>query len=447
MKDMTKRFAESMARFFYGAVLPGRVALCLIVVLLTIPTCYGYSRAAEKNGGPVTPPSTRESSPDAASASGAGYVVIAWNDLGMHCISPGYKEMAILPPYNNLWVQIVKRGNPPSIVTSGITVEYSIPHNTTASGKTDFWAYVSRLFGVSLPVGTGLTGNRLAGKLQLVGDHYEATGIPLLPYDDKGNWNPFQVATIKLKTSRGGLLKSTQAVLPVSDELNCAKCHAAGMDATLHITETGTVEGNILAAHDYYHGPFGVSTLGPSLYQSRPVLCANCHSSNALGKSGLQGVKSLSEDMHTWHKQFPDAGCYDCHPGAVTQCLRTGIGGMGYLGKTPTCATCHGDIGQVGDSIAQGRQPWLQEPTCQQCHGSNYSTGSALYRHSTGHGGLYCSACHNSPHAWWPSKLWADNVQPSKAQGTSYSIAKCGVCHTKKQQGDNPHVTYYPAKK
>ena len=27
------------------------------------------------------------------------YVVIGWNDLGMHCINPSFEELAILPPW------------------------------------------------------------------------------------------------------------------------------------------------------------------------------------------------------------------------------------------------------------------------------------------------------------------------------------------------------------
>ncbi|MGZ3591988.1 MAG: cytochrome c3 family protein, partial [Thermodesulfobacteriota bacterium] len=84
---------------------------------------------------------------------------------------------------------------------------------------------------------------------------------------------------------------------------------------------------------------------------------------------------------------------------------------------------------------------------CEQCHGTNYTTGGNLYRNSTGHGGVYCAACHSSPHAWWPSKLWADNMQPTKLQRAPYAIGDCRVCHTKKQTGDSPHVIYYPSTK
>jgi len=381
------------------------------------------------------------------------YVLIGWNDLGMHCINPSYKELALLPPFNNLWVQVIQRGDPPKIVTSGISLEYSIVNNTTVKGKTDFWQYVQQLFGISLPEGIGLTGNGLSGKMQLVGDHFEATGIPVLPYDDKMNWNPFQIAKVTLRDNPGKGNKTgqtIQVVLPVSDEIRCDMCHMQGMDGTVNLSNGGTdsVDTNILMVHDYYHGVNGISPplTSQNLVDMQPVLCAKCHSSNALGAPGIPGVKSVSLAMHSWHNgvdRASDGTCYSCHPGPLTQCLRTGISGMGYMGTTPTCQTgsCHGGISGMGDP---NRNPWVTEPNCEQCHGSNYSTGGTLYRHSKGHGGIYCAACHNSPHEWWPSKLWADNLLPMKLQRAPYAIGDCRVCHTRKMDGDNPHSTYYP---
>ena len=100
-------------------------------------------------------------------------VVLAWNDLGMHCLNPTYDELVILPPYNTLWVQVIERGDPPQIVTSGITVEYSIKNNTYSYGKRDygqFWDNVLALFGLDLAQDTGLnlvdpdTHNGLSGE-------------------------------------------------------------------------------------------------------------------------------------------------------------------------------------------------------------------------------------------------------------------------------------------
>ena len=58
-------------------------------------------------------------------------------------------------------------------------------------------------------------------------------------------------------------------------------------------------------------------------------------------------------------------------------------------------------------------------------------TGTALYRDSRGHGGLYCSACHGSPHTMFPSREAMDNHQPDQYQGNKIkTIGSYGVCHT-----------------
>ena len=90
------------------------------------------------------------------------YVVLAWNDLGMHCLNPTYDQLVILPPYNTIWAQVIQRGNPPQIVTTGITVDYSIINNTDSYGKLSygqFWDNVVALFGAGaagLPHNFGL---------------------------------------------------------------------------------------------------------------------------------------------------------------------------------------------------------------------------------------------------------------------------------------------------
>ena len=115
---------------------------------------------------------------DGRSGTSSSYTVLAWNDLGMHCISPRFAQMAILPPYNNLMVQVIKRGDEPQLVTSGITVSYSFPQNTTTVGKTDFWTYAQALFGVALPQGKGLTGNGLSGNMVFKTSPFPTTRPP-----------------------------------------------------------------------------------------------------------------------------------------------------------------------------------------------------------------------------------------------------------------------------
>ena len=69
------------------------------------------------------------------------YVVLTWNDLGMHCYNRDFRYLAVLPPYNNLWAQVIRRGDPPVIVTDGVSVSYGFPDNTFSVGKSNFWQY------------------------------------------------------------------------------------------------------------------------------------------------------------------------------------------------------------------------------------------------------------------------------------------------------------------
>src|SRR5512145_1547348 len=110
------------------------------------------------------------------------YVVFAWNDLGMHCLNPTYDELVILPPYNNVHVQVIKRGNPPEIITEGITVEYYLVNNTYSFGKRqygDFWTNYTAIFGGTPPANNiGLTGTPLFGNMEGKSGYFIAEGIP-----------------------------------------------------------------------------------------------------------------------------------------------------------------------------------------------------------------------------------------------------------------------------
>lgn len=87
-------------------------------------------------------------------AAGSDYVVFAWNNLGMHCLNPTCDELVILPPYNTVEVQVIKRGDPPRIITTGVNVEFSIVNNTYSFGKSEyggFWTYFTDIFGGTPP--------------------------------------------------------------------------------------------------------------------------------------------------------------------------------------------------------------------------------------------------------------------------------------------------------
>ena len=358
------------------------------------------------------------------------YSVFAWNDLGMHCLNPSYDKLVILPPYNNVLVQVVKKGNPPEIITSGITVSYKLTNNTSSYGKRQyggFWDNSLKLFGVTLAHNIGLKGNGLSGDMTAVGDHYITEGIPVVPVDDNNTWNPFQIAEITVKDGSGKVLANTQTTVPTSDEINCGKCHGTA----------GNAFDDILSKHDLKHS----TTL--SAAASKPVLCAGCHPSPALGiNTGPQ--KYLSQVLHGSHATKTGITCYDCHPGATTKCNRS----LAHTSDNGNCTTCHGDMANVASSIATGgRVPWASEPACSTCHTgvTGVSTGTDLYRNSKGHGDIYCSACHGSPHTMYPSREASDNYQSKQYQGFTSkikSIGSCGVCHNS-SRGEEGNISEF----
>jgi hypothetical protein len=352
------------------------------------------------------------------------YVVLAWNDLGMHCLNPTYDTAVVLPPYNTVWAQVIRRGNPPEIVTSGLTVEYRLLNNTYSYGKThgvssygQFWDNCLALFGLTLDRNTGLNlvdpniHNGLSGTMVAKGNHFEVDGIPLTPVDDSFTWNPYQVVEVTVRDSGSSIIAQTRATVPTSDEMNCAKCH--GTNAFI----------DILTKHD--------SEEGTNLLNQTPVLCAKCHGSPALGQTGAGTAgKYLSQAMHGFHAELSQPPtCYDCHPGVTTQCSRSSR----HTSADGNCVACHGSLSQVGSSIP-ARIPWVNEPKCSACHTgvAEVDTGTTLYRNAQGHGNLYCAACHGSPHAMIPTNRAqeSDHYQANQYQGGAKSIGSCGICHS-----------------
>nr|MDA8087195.1 hypothetical protein [Nitrospiraceae bacterium] len=366
------------------------------------------------------------------------YVILAWNDLGMHCDQDDYSYFMILPPFNTLHAQVIQRGGEGAdVLTSGITVSYVFPKKTDTALHTNFWQYAPQ-YGFNVPVNTGITGTKLAGNMTVDSNKlgFVATGIPLSPYDDDGTWDPYGTATITVKDSSGNVLQTANVVAPVSTELMCSNCHGAN-----------PME-DILQQHDKDNG----TTLASDRASGIVHACSECHSDNALGAAGKPGVESLSLAMHNYHKDkmtytaaaagmTPD--CYNCHPGPKTQCLR---GQMYRAGKS--CHDCHGDMYAMTNGMMSGRQPWLQEPRCGTCHGAAHSeNANTLYRNSVlrnaseddMNGKLYCEACHNSTHAEFVSSNPADPTIPSRFQGDGYWIWSCTVCHNN-ESGSSIHA-------
>ncbi|KAA3663391.1 MAG: hypothetical protein DWQ04_10785 [Chloroflexi bacterium] len=149
------------------------------------------------------------------------YIVVAWNDLGMHCYNQDFQDLAVLPPYNTLWAQVIKVGDPPQLITSGITVTYAFPDNTFSVGKSNFWDYDVQLFGVDLADNVGLAGKGMSGEMDFHNDHFVAEGIPLTELRDSDLVNPYpyQLAEITVTDQNTHVvLAQTTAVAPVSTE-------------------------------------------------------------------------------------------------------------------------------------------------------------------------------------------------------------------------------------
>lgn len=354
-----------------------------------------------------------------AAATVTKYALMAWNDLGMHCVDgKDYSVFSILPPYNNLHAQLVNVTTG-KVVTSGVSLTYQAlmdpdgSINSLSSTKTNFWQYVRTLFGVNAPADVGLTGNPTPGyspaamKWNSTQSWFEAEGLPITPYDDRNQKNFYPMVKVVARDGKGTVLATAQAVLPVSDEMTCKACHSS--NAAGNAAQTAAkppISGwandadaerdwkkNILRLHDdkklgkvaaYAKAitqlGYDSRGLAATAAAGRPVLCASCHASNALPGTGVAGISALTAALHTRHSTVIDptqgvaldaignrSSCYMCHPGSVTKCLRGAMGnatdasGNAEMG----CQSCHGNMKAVGNPARVG---WLAQPNCQACH-------------------------------------------------------------------------------
>jgi hypothetical protein len=436
------------------------------------------------------------------------YMLSAWNDLGMHCMDgKDFSVFSVLPPYNNLHAQLKDKGG--DLITSGVTLTYEAVQGTdgkwntnsieatNGAYKTNFWDYTKDLFGTTLNPNIGLAGNstptKSPSKMKYNAKYgwWEAEGIPITPYNDDGTKNYYPMVKVTAKDSSGNILTSIKTVLPVSDEMDCKRCHSSSSTSSDAKPKAGWVNNsdsekdykfNILRLHDQ-ENPKAVSKnitalkakgynydekgLEATAKGGTPILCVACHKSNALPNVGIE-IKQFTTAIHAKHANVKDPktgkklgdsrnrdACYACHPGASTKCLRGAMGDAidSNGAKTIQCQSCHGDMKMVGDSKRDG---WLDEPNCQSCHhdgkreisaidptkntlravvDARFATtpntpmaGKSLFRFSKGHGKLQCEACHGSTHAIYPAHE-ADNIASQTMQGHIGTVGECSACH------------------
>lgn len=419
------------------------------------------------------------------------YVLLVWNDLGMHCISDCDEMFSFLPPANTIEAQLIKRDPLPVLVTSGVQIKYELePGNQKPEEQLTFWKYCKENYGAALEPGVGLAGKSWSGTMDLEegGDKYVAKWIPIAPYRDDGKFNAYPLVHVQaVDSATGQVLASTMAVAPVSSEADCWRCHGgaprwkgvAGIS-----TETA---GNILQAHDRING----TTLYKDALAGHPKLCQSCHADPALGAEGKPGVLNLSGAMHGWHANYmrgmDDHACAMCHPVAferLTRCLR---GVHGEASVNMHCSRCHGAIEDMAlslltkqtdkpstaglmqnlapravDSVGaiKPRTPWLESPDCFGCHvdfqppepgatafNKYNEEPQYLYRMYHDNAQIKCIACHGSTHAVYPARNPAgelrDVIQPLQYQGSPYAIganSSCALCHTQEMTDPIHHA-------
>ena len=406
---------------------PGSIRVAATPGTLAVGT-YNASVQVSSSAGSINVPVTMTVT-SSGGGGGGNYALLAWSELGMHCMDgKDYSVFSVLPPYNTIYAKLLTTGNQPVPVTSGVTITYTAMKdaagsiNTTSYGtstvaqKTNFWSYVYLLFR-SQPVDDVGLHNYPVQSLTPQPMTYDSTkglwkaeGIPTAPYDDTGASQAYPMGQIVAKNSSGQTIATATVVLAVSDEMSCKNCHGPNTNSAAmpsggwitQYTDAQNVKLNILKKHDDVH-PIsaavlaavqakGYTTYQASLYQTalnggalnNPVLCASCHVSNALNAAGMStgvsGVTQLTTSMHTLHASVtlpgstttldtatdPAQSCYQCHPGVTTKCQRGAMSGV-------ACFNCHGNLSRVGVATRTG---WLDEPNCQMCHqnGTTYTT-------------------------------------------------------------------------
>ncbi|MEZ4999938.1 MAG: cytochrome ubiquinol oxidase subunit I [Bacteroidales bacterium] len=414
------------------------------------------------------------------------FVLLAWNDLGMHCVSDDEQYFTFLPPANTLNAQLIQRGDKPQVVTEGYRIAYEVEeqHRNPAS-HSKFWEYDQATFGADLAENTGLAGFALSGDMKAESDRFFAQFIPVLPYRDDGQYNPYPIFTLTAYDSEDNVIAVTRTVAPVSTEMGCRNCHGGGWAWNNVSGVSNETSRNILAAHDRYNK----TTLLADAEAGKPTLCQSCHADPALGAAGKPEVLNFSSAMHGFHANYlsgmNEDACNMCHPSRAegnTTCFR------GRHADFLDCTTCHGKIedhalallkGEASKEASPrlsaslepvyvatreeitGRTPWLMEPDCKGCHTNfniqvdgwdgtafnNWAPGySALYRNRTDDMGMMCIACHGSTHAVYGAvnkfDRMRDNIPPIQYQGLAGTIGthnSCFVCHRKNMNQDGHH--------
>jgi len=426
-------------------------------------------------------------------AATAKYVLLAWNTLGMKCISDADPFFSLLPPGNAFNAVLIRRGPKPVLVTEGVDLAYEAQEGfRNPSAHVDFWKHAKSLVGKDLAPNVSATGKSLAGNLAYNDKSklYEAFGIPVTPFSDDGTINPYPLFTVSATDkATGKLVAQTKFVAPVGSEMGCRNCHGGPWRKNGVSGISAETAKNILRVHDKRSG----TSLLAQAELGKPVLCQSCHPDPLLNAPGDPQRLNLPAAIHGFHANYMtgrgEDACSRCHPDSptgLTRCLRDN-----HQAYKIGCSRCHGLLEDHTISLLKGEQavgktraeafmqhlkpqlaasagaikaraPWLQEPDCSACHKNgkkpDRKTSSAFNAWVDGPGKLYrnqkdamgsmpCIGCHGAPHATYAAKSDygkdRDNIQPMQYMGLAASLGargNCLMCHTQHMKLDRHHA-------
>ena len=409
------------------------------------------------------------------------YVLLAWNNDGMHTFADALPYWSFRQPGNTVRAQLILRGETPEVIEDA-NIIYKVESSFQNPGEhVLFWDTALKKFLSSYPVHEGFTEPGSYGEMIGQAGLYLSTDIRVVPYPARNVFDPYPLLKLEAETPEGDLLARTTITLPVSTEIGCNSCHGGQWrvaDSGGFIESTAL---NILAIHDKLSG----TRLVQQSTGGQPVICQSCHNDGETGDSPM----NLSASMHGFHAVFlghegADA-CASCHPSSIagaTQMLRGIHSSIGL-----DCTNCHGNLAEhaldllkqeeqagaiqateYGSRIlaAYGevenitpRKPWSNQPDCLNCHvefeepetdttlHAYTDTMDSLYRNRTDESGsLYCAACHGSPHAVYPATndhgTVLHNLAPMQYQQEPLPMGSnfgCAVCHTVEMEDEMHH--------
>ena len=397
------------------------------------------------------------------------YIITAFSLQGMRHVTDAEPAFTLLPPGNTLVAQVIKRDPSPEPQFPGkggeaATVSYTLDQKPDPAA------------GRALPLDGILGGSEDS-------PWFVNESIPVMPYlartgdtaSGSGFFYPYPTATLSAADNSGQVLMETRAVLPVSTEIGCRRCHSGPWKYEDAAGISRQTADNIFAVHDRRsHTNFAEQAA-----QNKTVDCRSCHS----GAGEQPNISTAIHGFHAGMKLDGQEGCGACHASADEGATRFNRDFHATIGLD--CTRCHGSMAQHALSLLRfetergstaasarkvlleveysldaneinPRKPWVNLPQCAGCHdfskkpdpGSasafNKWTQNKNERFSyavENTGKLRCPSCHGSPHALYPTygpSAEDDNLQPLLYQKKAAPLGKngnCSVCHSVDMDG------------